>query len=143
MNPGRPSSYFFYSSFVTADLDLIADDKRASPENEDARKEVLQDILEGKSDCDRCDSESCNQIAWMKSRKNDYGGNKQAENNDKGRGKAAQQIGECSIKPGSPAGGVQDTFCQARRYKKDNKYNEAQYQIRKMDHQPGEELAKS
>src|SRR5688572_8727086 len=143
MNPGRPGSYFFYGSFITPDLDLITDNERTAPENKNAGKEVLQNILECKADRNRRNSESCNQVSRIESRKDNYSGNKQTENNRKRGGQTAEQIGERSIKPRSAARGIQNTLYQARTYEKENKYYGTQYQIRQMGHQPVEELAEN
>jgi hypothetical protein len=83
-----------YRAFDVTDLDLIASLERAPDQNQNSSQQVLQHILKGKSDGDRTDAETGENIDRVHRRQDDGHHHQKTKEQDKPVCEASQHIAE-------------------------------------------------
>ena len=72
----------FNLALIAADKKIIADAKRLLPQDQHARKQIVQNVLGGKTDDERSEAETGDQIAEPKCRNDDGQRRENAEHDD-------------------------------------------------------------
>ncbi len=79
---------------MAVDLDLVVNLERLPQQNEEPGEPVLEDVLEGKTNRDRADAETGDEVARFQGRNHDRGGEEKTEQEDHRLDETAEDAAE-------------------------------------------------